>query len=102
AAALRPDVVLVDLEMPCCDGYEAMTEITERNLAHAVVALTIHSDPVSRARARAAGARLFLPKGTPIRQLLDGIRRAADVRTTPAGLAATKPAENSPWPVITN
>src|SRR5687768_3538091 len=70
AAHLRPDVVLVDLEMPCCDGYEAIRELSERNLSGAVVALTIHSDAVSRARARAAGANMFLPKGTPITQLV--------------------------------
>ena len=32
AAHLQPDVVLVDLEMPCCDGYECTAELTERNL----------------------------------------------------------------------
>src|ERR1051325_10769003 len=59
AAHLQPDVVIVDLEMPCFDGYECTAELTERNLTRSVVALTIHSDPVSRARARAAGARMF-------------------------------------------
>lgn len=90
AAHLRPDVVIVDLEMPCCDGYECTAELTERNLTRSVVALTIHSDATSRARARAAGARMFLPKGTPIRQLLAAVHRAADVRTTPAGASFKK------------
>jgi len=77
AAHLRPDVVLIDLEMPCWDGYEAIRELTERKLSSAVVALTIHSDAASRARARAAGASMFLPKGTPIQQLVSAVRRAA-------------------------
>lgn len=77
AAHLRPDVVLIDLEMPCWDGYEAIRELSERKLSGAVVALTIHSDAASRARARAAGASMFLPKGTPIAQLVSAVRRAA-------------------------
>src|SRR6476469_2895473 len=40
-AHLKPDVVLVDLEMPCCDGYIATQELTERNLCSAVVVLSI-------------------------------------------------------------
>src|SRR5437868_6787800 len=55
AAHLHPDVVLVDLEMPCCDGYVATQELTERQLCRAVVVLSIHSDAASRARARASG-----------------------------------------------
>jgi CheY-like chemotaxis protein len=77
AAHLKPDVVLVDLEMPCCDGYIATQELTERNLCSAVVVLSIHSDPDNRARARAAGASVFLPKGTPIGPLVSAIQRAA-------------------------
>jgi DNA-binding NarL/FixJ family response regulator len=97
AAHLQPDVVLVDLEMPCCDGYECTAELTERNLTRAVVVLTIHSDPTSRARARAAGARMVLPKGTPIRQLLTALRTAADVRSPDAGPRPRKPLGATPW-----
>ena len=77
AAHLKPDVVLVDLEMPCCDGYVCTQELTEHNLCSAVVVLSIHSDAASRARARAAGAKLFLPKGTPMGPLVAAIQRAA-------------------------
>ena len=77
AAHLRPDVVLVDLEMPCYDGYVCTQELTERSLCKAVVVLSIHSDSASRARARAVGATLFLPKGTPIAPLVRAIQRAA-------------------------
>src|SRR5690348_8446795 len=77
AAHLQPDVVLVDLEMPCCDGYSCTQELTERRLCRSVVVLSIHSDPASRARARAAGANLFLPKGTPMGPLVAAIQAAA-------------------------
>jgi DNA-binding NarL/FixJ family response regulator len=97
AAHLQPDVVLVDLEMPCCDGYECTAELTERNLTRAVVGLTIHSDPTSRARARAAGARLVLPKGTPIRQLLTALRTAADVRSPETGPRMRRSLRAAAW-----
>src|SRR4051812_47320018 len=83
AAHLRPDVVLVDLEMPCCDGYVCTQELTERNLCGSVVVLSIHSDSASRARARAAGAHVFLPKGTPMGPLVTAIQYAAG-RSIPA------------------
>ena len=81
AAHLQPDVVLVDLEMPLGDGYVSTQELTERRLARAVVALSIHSDAASRARARAAGATVFLPKGTPIGPLAAAVRRAGEQAT---------------------
>jgi DNA-binding NarL/FixJ family response regulator len=81
AAHLQPDVVLVDLEMPLGDGYVSTQELTERRLARAVVALSIHSDAASRARARAAGATVFLPKGTPIGPLATAVRRAGEQAT---------------------
>ena len=97
AAYLRPDVVLVDLEMPCCDGYECTTELTERNLTRSVVVLTIHSDPTSRARARAAGARMVLPKGTPMRELISAVRTAANVRPRPVPGAPRRPLAAGRW-----
>src|SRR6476620_12305919 len=78
AAHLQPDVVLVDLEMPCCDGFVCTQELTERKLSRAVVVLSIHSDAASRARARAAGATVFLPKGTPMGPLATAVRRAGE------------------------
>jgi len=77
AAHLRPDVVIVDLEMPCCDGYICTQELAERKLCSAVVVLSIHSDSARRARARAAGASVFLPKGTTMGPLVAAITRAA-------------------------
>jgi hypothetical protein len=45
------------------------------------LALSIHSDAASRARARAAGATVFLPKGTPIGPLATAVRRAGEQAT---------------------
>jgi DNA-binding NarL/FixJ family response regulator len=74
---LRPDVVLVDLDMHCCDNFEAIAEITGQQLATSVVGLTIHDDPSEREVAQEAGVNLFLEKGVPYKQLISAIRLAA-------------------------
>lgn len=77
AHRVKPDVVLVDLDMRCCDNYDAVAEITECGLASSVVALTIHDDAAERAQAQKAGVNLFLEKGVPYKQLISAVRMAA-------------------------
>ena len=75
AEKLNPDVVLMDLEMPRMDGFEAARLIKDRHLARGVVALTIYSDDSARARADRAGADAFVEKGTSIQTLNEIIRQ---------------------------
>jgi len=74
---LHPDVLLIDLDMRCCDHLDALREITQRKLASSVVALSIHDDKVGLAEAQAAGANIILEKGVPYRQLINAIRLAS-------------------------
>lgn len=83
ARKLRPDVILIDLDMRCCDNFDAVAEITSHRLASAVVALTIHDDQIERSLAQAAGVNLFLEKGVPYKQLISGVRLAAANRVSP-------------------
>ncbi|WP_432519646.1 response regulator [Kineococcus sp. SYSU DK006] len=73
---LRPDVVLVDLRMPRCDGVEATTRITAGTAARVVV-LTTFGDDASVLAAVRAGASGFLLKDTPPADLVAAVRRAA-------------------------
>jgi DNA-binding NarL/FixJ family response regulator len=73
AEALKPDVVLMDLEMPVLDGWEALRQIKQRKLATRVVALSIHVDQESTGRALQAGADVVLPKGVKFETLLEAI-----------------------------
>src|SRR5438477_1370690 len=82
AKRLRPDVVLVDLEMRCCDSYDALEEITQRKLANAVIGLTIYGDSAETVLAQEAGVNLFLDKGISAKQLISVIRRAATTEPT--------------------
>ena len=74
---LRPDVILLDLEMRCCDDYDTLAEISRRRFANAIVGLTIHDDLKERTAASQAGISQFLEKGITSKQLIDAVRRAA-------------------------
>ena len=58
----RPDVVLLDLEMPELDGIDAATQILAENPDQAIVLLTRHGRPGVLRRALKAGVRGFLDK----------------------------------------
>ncbi len=76
SAALNPEVVLMDLEMPEMDGYAATRAIKARHPSIADVALTVHSDPESRRKAREAGVDELIEKGAPTSLLVQAIQRA--------------------------
>jgi DNA-binding NarL/FixJ family response regulator len=67
---LGPDVVLMDLSMPDVNGIEAMRRIHEKQPDLPVVILTAHADAGIEREARQAGASGFLPKGTPLEDIL--------------------------------
>jgi DNA-binding NarL/FixJ family response regulator len=62
ARELRPDVVLMDLNMPRCNGVEATERLGRVQPATAVVVLTTYSDDAWVFSALQAGARGFLTK----------------------------------------
>ncbi len=78
AAALLPDVVLMDLELPGQDGSQATREIKSRQHAQRVIILSMHASPVDRERARASGADDFVVKGSSYETLRNSIMGIAD------------------------
>lgn len=75
ALAHRPDVAVVDLEMPKLDGLGVTAELAGVLPSCAVVILTGHGRPAHLQRALDNGAKGFLPKGSPGGALADVIRR---------------------------
>ena len=72
----KPDVILMDINMPDMDGITA-TESIRRNVPFAqIVILSVQSDPKYMRRAMLAGARDFLTKPPSIDELTSAIRRA--------------------------
>jgi DNA-binding NarL/FixJ family response regulator len=64
---LQPDVVLMDLRMPRCDGVEATRRLTQSGTTTKIVVLTTYADDHSVIQALRAGACGFLTKdaGSP-------------------------------------
>jgi two-component system response regulator DesR len=72
----RPDIVVLDLEMPPADGLRAAEEIRAQ-LPTRVILITRHARPGVLRRALAAGVRGFVPKTTPAARLAEIIRDVA-------------------------
>lgn len=76
ALELRPDVCLLDLEMPGIDGVEAAARIRQRIPARCVV-VTRHARPGVLRRALGAGVDGFVPKSRPAGDVAAVIREVA-------------------------
>ena len=76
AEQLRPDVVLMDVQMPRADGIRATEEIVARDLGRVVVLTTFDRDDYLFAALR-AGASGFLLKNAEPDHLVDAVRRVA-------------------------
>ena len=85
----RPDVVLMDLRLPDMNGIDVMIAIRGEFPEARVVVLTTFEGDAEIKRALAAGARGYLLKSMPPRELLDGIRQVhAGKKRIPAEIAA--------------
>jgi pilus assembly protein CpaE len=76
AKETKPDVILMDINMPDMDGITA-TENIRRDLPYSqIVILSVQGDPNYMRRAMLAGARDFLTKPPTVNELTSAIRRA--------------------------
>ncbi|MFE0190655.1 response regulator [Streptomyces sp. NPDC058989] len=104
-AELGPDVVLMDLRMPRCDGVEATRRIRADHAGTQVVVLTTYADDESLFPALQAGARGYLTKDADGDEI---VRAIDDVLSGEAGLSpriqrrllerVTEPARPLPQP----
>ena len=75
---LLPDVVLLDLEMPIMDGYNAVSAIKSLSPSCRVVVLTVHDYPAARQKALQAGVDSFIVKGSSVEQLIKAVLGECD------------------------
>src|SRR5215211_2098019 len=87
-AKRRPDLILMDIQLPILDGYEATRRIKSDPATRAIpiIAVTSYSMSGDEAKARAAGCDDYVTKPYSPRQLLAKIRqhlRQADYSDQP-------------------
>ncbi|MFD8479532.1 DNA-binding response regulator [Kitasatospora sp. NPDC059673] len=77
ALAHRPDVAVLDVDMPGTDGLTNAAALRERLPGCGVLILTAHRRPEVLRAALAAGATGFMPKDAPPERLAEAIRTVA-------------------------
>ncbi|NMH96474.1 response regulator transcription factor [Pseudonocardia acidicola] len=75
AQELRPDVIVMDIEMPRQDGLAATRRIREIAPESVIAVVSAHRDPEWVVRAAQAGASAFVPKDGSLTEMLDVLRR---------------------------
>ncbi len=78
----RPDVVLLDLQMPGLNGFEAMRAIRLESPKAKCIVLTTYEGDTQPARAIRAGAMGYLLKTMVRKQLVDAIRQCTRAEST--------------------
>ncbi len=109
---LKPDVVLMDVGMPLCDGIEAARQICTENPAQRIIMLTSHDSEQDIFAALSAGAGGYCMKDVAPDRLYTAVRsiHAGDVWLDSAiahkvlghyaaekNVNIRKPAEKAPW-----
>jgi len=88
--SLRPDIVLMDLQMPRLNGVDAIRQIRERHPEVQMIVLTTYSDDDSIFQGIAAGARGYLLKDAPRDELFRAVRAVARGESLLQPAVATK------------
>jgi DNA-binding NarL/FixJ family response regulator len=70
----RPDVVLLDMKLPRCDGLQVLRELNQQRQLPPTLILTTFDDDEILLGAMRAGARGFLLKDVTLKQLTEAIR----------------------------
>lgn len=83
AHAFRPDAIVMDVNMPCLDGFEATQRIVEELPFVRVVVVSGTPEPGYAERAAACGAVGFMPKDAVIDALTDTLTAAPTRESQP-------------------
>ena len=76
--AEKPDVILMDINLPGRSGIECVRQLKERDPSVLVLMLTVYEDTEQVFKALQAGATGYLLKRTPPRQLLEAVREVLE------------------------
>ena len=76
--AARPDLVILDLNLPGIGGLELVRRLLAENRTARLLVLSMHAEPLYAARAIEAGARGYLSKNAAPEELLRAVRKVAE------------------------
>jgi len=93
---LRPDVVLMDLQMPGANGFEAIAAICAEAPAAKILVLTTYAGDGQAARALRAGAIGYLLKSSLRTEMIDAIKKVDEGRRYIQHEVATEIAAHGP------
>ena len=79
ARRLRPDVVVLDVEMPVMGAEGAMGPLLRVSPPPGIVVVTMHDDPKLVRRLLAMGASAYLVKSASMQELISAVRAAAEI-----------------------
>jgi len=71
----KPDVILMDVNMPGIGGFEATSRISKTHPESKVIVLTVHSEGPLPKRILEAGAVGYLTKGCPVEEMVEAIQK---------------------------
>lgn len=78
SSKLAPDLVILDAVLPDLNGLDVLAKLLALRPGISVMMVTAHERPALVQDAVRLGARGFVTKGTPLRELREGIRRVAE------------------------
>ena len=77
----RPDLVLLDLNLPGISGIEVLGRLLAEDSRARVVVISMYDNPLYVARVLEAGARGYVSKNAPPEQVIEAVRRVASGRS---------------------
>ena len=75
---LNPDVVILDAVLPDINGLDVLARLLSARPSLSVMLVTAHERPALVQDAVRLGAKGFVTKGTPLKELREGVRRVAE------------------------
>lgn len=77
----RPEIILMDVQMPILDGLEATRQIRQFDNDTFIIALTANHSELDKQRCLEAGMNHFISKPFVLEQLIDALQRASKLKT---------------------
>ena len=75
AVTLKPDLVILDIELPDMDGFSVTRQLKAQRDPALIVMLTMHNDPIHRKRGMDSGCDAFVGKEMGWNELLAVVRK---------------------------